>query len=138
MKEIQRVVVGGVVLKDNKALILKRHENEKILPGMWELPSGKLEFNEKPHEGIIREVKEETGIDAEVILPFDVFDYMVEKEDSKRHSVQINFLLKMTSETVKISDEHQDYAWVSKEELDNFKISEKTKNTLLKAFERFQ
>ena len=136
MKEIQRVVVGGVVLKDNKILILKRHENEKILPGMWELPSGKLEFNERPHEGVLREVKEETGIDAEVISPFDVFDYIIEKGDSKRHSVQINFLLKMVSETVKISDEHQDYAWVSQEELDNFEVSEKTKNTLLKAFEK--
>lgn len=61
---IQKIVLGGVVIKDGKILILQRHENEEIYPGMWELPSGRRELLEPSDDSLIREIKEEAGIDV--------------------------------------------------------------------------
>ncbi|MEM8894334.1 MAG: NUDIX domain-containing protein [Bacteroidota bacterium] len=46
---------GGVVRKDDKALLIYRLKK-------WDLPKGKLEKNEKPKAGALREVEEETGV----------------------------------------------------------------------------
>jgi len=42
-KIVQKIVLGGVVIKDGKILILQRHKDEDVYPNMWELPSGKRE-----------------------------------------------------------------------------------------------
>ncbi len=133
---IQKIVLGGAVIKDGKILILQRHENEEIYPGMWELPSGKRELLESSDASLIREVKEETGIDVEIIMPFSVFDYQIEKEREIRDSTQINFLVKpISGADIKLSDEHQNYAWISKEETDKYNFTEATKNVIKKTFD---
>ena len=133
---IQKIVLGGAVIKDGKILILQRHENEEIYPGMWELPSGKRELLEPSDASLIREIKEETGIDVEIIMPFSVFDYQIEKEREIRDSTQINFLVKpISGADVKLSDEHQNYAWISKEETDKYNFTEATKNVIKKTFD---
>lgn len=48
---------------DNKNRILFCHRNDYDL---WNLPGGALEKSEAPWEGVVREVKEETGLDVEV------------------------------------------------------------------------
>jgi 8-oxo-dGTP diphosphatase len=55
------VAVAGIVIDDQgRALLIQRPEN-----GRWEPPGGVLELGETFHEGIRREVKEETGLDVE-------------------------------------------------------------------------
>jgi 8-oxo-dGTP pyrophosphatase MutT (NUDIX family) len=79
-------VVTNVIIVDSAkqaCLLLKRSENEKVLPGKWAFPGGKLEHKEvkkfiiqakaDPLEGIdnilgklgVREAKEECGLDVE-------------------------------------------------------------------------
>jgi len=133
---IQKIVLGGVVIKDGKILILQRHENEEIYPGMWELPSGKRELLEPWDDSLMREIKEETGIDVEIIMPFSVFDYQIEKEKEIHDSTQINFLVKpIKGAGVKLSNEHQNHAWISKEEIDKYNLTKATKIVIKKAFD---
>jgi len=135
---IQRVVVGGVIFnKEGKVLILQRSKDEDIFPGIWELPSGKREFFEDSQNGLIREIKEETGLSKiKIIMPFYVFEYKVEKQEEIRDTTQINFLVKLLEdEEVKLSKEHQNFAWISKDEVEKYKLSEAIKNVILKAFE---
>jgi len=135
---IQRVVVGGVILnKEGKILILQRSKDEDIFPEMWELPSGKREFFEDSQSSLIREIKEETGLSKiKIIMPFYVFEYKVEKQEEIRDTTQINFLVKLLEdEEVKLSKEHQNFAWISQDEIEKYKLSEETKNVISKAFE---
>jgi len=138
MKEVQRVVVGGVIFnKEDKVLILKRLSSEDVLPNIWELPSGKVDFNENPNNSIIREVKEETNLDTSIITPFHIFDYLIKKDDYTRHSVQINYLLKSLSNEVKLCpDEHDKFAWISKDEISDYDLTPETKSTIIKAFDK--
>lgn len=114
---------------------MQRHEDEDIYPGLWELPSGKKEELENAEDSLLREIKEEAGIDVEIVMPVSVFNYQIEKPEEVRDSTQINFLVKIVNgQEVQISNEHQNYAWVSVDELDGYGMSEETKNVLLKAF----
>lgn len=133
-KVIQKVIVAGVIIKDNKVLIIQRNKNESIFPNMWELPSGKKDLLEKTEKSLLREVKEETGLDISIIMPFSIFDYQIEKENETRDSVQINFLVKSTTNNVKLSSEHRDFKWIESREMNDFNISENTKKVLKEAF----
>ncbi|KKP46241.1 MAG: Mutator MutT related protein [Candidatus Woesebacteria bacterium GW2011_GWA1_33_30] len=136
MKQInQKVVVGGVIVNENKVLIVQRASDEEAYPDLWELPSGKKEPLEKVTDAIIREVKEETGLTTEIIKMVDVFNFSVEKPDETRDVTQINFLLKLIgSSEVKLSEEHQNFAWITKDEINNYNLSEETKSAIIKSF----
>jgi 8-oxo-dGTP diphosphatase len=133
----QKVVLGGVVVRDGKVLILQRSENETVLPGLWELPSGKKEPLEETEVALIREVEEETGLKVAVKALVSVFDYQIEKPDVIRDSTQINFLVEVVDGNydVKTSDEHQATAWVSKEDMNDYGISDPVKKVIMETFD---
>ena len=116
---------------------MQRSKDEDIFPGIWELPSGKREFFEDSQSSLTREIKEETGLSKiKIIMPFYVFEYKVEKQEEIRDTTQINFLVKLLEdEEVKLSKEHQNFAWISKDEVKKYKLSEETKKSILRAFE---
>jgi 8-oxo-dGTP diphosphatase len=57
------VVACALVDADNRVLIAQRPEG-KSLAGLWEFPGGKLDPGERPEPALIRELKEELGIDV--------------------------------------------------------------------------
>ena len=56
----QMLVSLGLVVHEDKILLTQR----KGVPYIWELPGGKVEFNEEPSNTAIREIKEETGYEV--------------------------------------------------------------------------
>lgn len=132
---VQKVVVGGIVIHDRKALIIQRSDNDDSYPGLWELPSGKKEPLEKVEDASTREVNEETGINTVPLKVLNVFNFQVEKPEEIRDATQINFIMKPSgTPEIKLSDEHQSFAWVGPERLKEYNLSEETKHTLELAF----
>jgi 8-oxo-dGTP diphosphatase len=62
---MKTVLVAAVALvdADGRVLVSKRPEG-KQLAGLWEFPGGKVEAGERPETALIRELKEELGIDV--------------------------------------------------------------------------
>lgn len=57
--------VSAAVLVDDKGRVLLAQRPEgKDMAGLWEFPGGKIEAGETPEEAIIRELKEELGIEV--------------------------------------------------------------------------
>jgi 8-oxo-dGTP diphosphatase len=62
-KPILLVAAAALVDADNRVLICKRPEG-KSLSGLWEFPGGKVDQGETPEAALIRELKEELGIEV--------------------------------------------------------------------------
>lgn len=69
MKEYKQFGAYGLVLKDNKILLVKKFGGP--YDGKLDLPGGTIEFGEKPTNALKRELKEEVGIE---IFDFQLFD----------------------------------------------------------------
>jgi len=70
-KRIVPVVIGAVI-REGKVLLTKRQEWDlaeyrEIKNSPWQIPGGGLEFNESTEQCVVREIKEETGLDVEII-----------------------------------------------------------------------
>lgn len=59
-----RTSIKALILDDQKRFLLCLEEN-----GQWELPGGGLDFGEKPHDCLVRELKEEMDIEITYISP---------------------------------------------------------------------
>jgi len=62
------IVPFGVLVQDGKIMMSLRNDPENELAhNKWEFPGGQLEFGEKLEEGVLREVREETGYDVQIV-----------------------------------------------------------------------
>ncbi len=62
------IVIALIVNDQNQILIARRNDPE--LPDAhdkWELVGGKIEYEETPEQAVVREVKEETGLEVEIV-----------------------------------------------------------------------
>jgi 8-oxo-dGTP diphosphatase len=117
------VGVGAVVVKDGKALIVKRaHEPRQ---GEWSLPGGHVELGETLVEALRREIKEETGLDIAVGPIIEVFDRVHRAGDRVRyHFVIIDYLCTCSGGTVCAGDDAADAAWVAAADLEAYGVNE--------------
>ncbi|MBI1874023.1 MAG: NUDIX hydrolase [Acidobacteria bacterium] len=86
------VGVGGVILMDDKVVLIKRRFDP--LAGQWSLPGGRLEIGETLEAGVAREMLEETGLEVEVGRVVDVFDRIMldEARRVRYHFVLVDYL----------------------------------------------
>ena len=63
MPRLLLVVACALVDADNRILIAQRPEG-KSLAGLWEFPGGKVDQGEAPEEALIRELREELGVET--------------------------------------------------------------------------
>lgn len=87
MKEVRPTAVDVVVIHNDKILLVKREKPP--FKNKWVLPGGFVEINEDVKQAAIREMKEETGIDIELIGIIGVYS---KPERDERHTISIGFL----------------------------------------------
>lgn len=108
-------VVAKIVIIDNenRVLMLTRSDYHKKYAGELDLPGGHLKENEPLNKGLKREVKEETGLDISQAVFY--------KKIKNKHF----YYAKYDSQPIKLSDEHVDYGFYKKKELNPEKTFEK-------------
>ena len=107
-------VSAAIIIKDNKVFATQRGYGE--WKGWWEFPGGKIEAGECPKEALVREIKEE--LDADIIVG-DLLD-TVEWDYPTFHLTMHCFICALQSESIRLN-EHEDSAWLTKENLDSVK-----------------
>lgn len=110
------VAAAALIDADNRVLLAKRPEG-KAMAGLWEFPGGKLNPGESPEKAILRELKEELGINASesclAPLAFASHDYDV------FHLMMPLFVLRQWKGKPKAS-EGQQLKWVGKDRLTHY------------------
>jgi ADP-ribose pyrophosphatase YjhB (NUDIX family) len=84
---------GGLVIEREtmRAVIIGRRNTRGRL--LWSLPKGHVEAGETPEMAAIREVKEETGLDAEIVQELGVIDFWFQQDKVSIHKTVHHFLL---------------------------------------------
>ena len=107
------IVAAGGFTEDGKGniLLVKTHHNG------WVFPGGQVENGESITDAVIRETKEESGIDVEVGPLVSVFSNTCEYiwRDGKTHvptKVMLNFICSYKGGDLEASDETSDGMWV--------------------------
>lgn len=108
------VAVKGLIINDGKALIVKRSSNDDVGAGTWECAGGKIDFGESLEQALIREVKEEVGLEINVenLLFASTFN-----TNPKRQVVILTYLCTSSNRDVMLSEEHSEYKWCNRVEL---------------------
>jgi len=117
------VGVGVVIIKDGKILLEKRkYEPGK---GKWSIPGGLVELGENVEQTVIREVKEETGLDVEKPEHIDVVDNVVRDENGevKYHFVIIDYFVKLKGGTLKAASDAEELKWVALNEVEKYDLT---------------
>lgn len=116
--------VTGILIEDNKILLVKPKVSDKR---NWSLPGGKLEQGETIEQGIIREMKEETGLDVEIVRLL----YLCDVAASDNTLLHITSLLKRIDGNIELptnefeSNPICDVAFVPVSDLSKYGFNEK-------------
>ena len=122
-------VVGAVIINERKEFLILSRKEDDFMGGIDELPSGNMEKEETVYEALVREVKEETNLDVTNVVSYiNSFDYV---SGSGKNAREYNFLVNVKStDDVRIT-EHDEYKWLSIDEVrNNNKITDEVKFTL--------
>jgi ADP-ribose pyrophosphatase YjhB (NUDIX family) len=107
--------VGAVVVQDGRVLLVRR--GGEPLKGHWTLPGGVLEPGETLVQGVAREVKEETGLEVEVIELIELLDRIHrEGERVRYHYVIADYLCRVTGGSLHAASDADAVRWVERAE----------------------
>lgn len=110
-----QVGVKALIRQDTRYLFLRRSPSFNAGPQKWDIPGGRIDPGEVLHDALAREVREETGLKIETVdMLLAAQDILVVNQDL--HVVRLTYFA-TASGTVTISDEHDDYKWMSVEEI---------------------
>ena len=107
-----RVGAFAVILDDDERVLVSR----RVDSGWFNLPGGGVDPGESVTEGLIREVREETGLEVEIGRL--VGDY----SKPQKHEVVLTFRARVTGGSPVPSDEADYHTWVRADELDGVKL----------------
>lgn len=109
------VGVGAVVVESGRVLLVRRgHEPMK---GHWSLPGGLLELGEPLAAGVRREVKEETGLEVEVVELVELLDRIHREDERVRYHYAIaDYLCRVTGGALQAASDADAVRWVERAE----------------------
>ena len=120
MAEQIMIGVGAVIEDITGRILLVKHRPERrgYWQGKWICPGGRLEHGETIEEGIKREVKEETDLEIELVVPLQPFDRVVRSEGKvSLHVIYIDYRARVTGGNLKTGSDVGEARWVEKEHL---------------------
>jgi len=119
------VGVGALMVHDGKLLLVKRGVEPS--KGKWSIPGGAVELGERIRDALIREVKEECGLDVEIALerPMDAIDNIIRSREGRLqyHYVLLQFLAQLKGGNLKPSSDALEVRWVPLDEVEEYDLT---------------
>jgi 8-oxo-dGTP diphosphatase len=129
------VGVGAVVIWDGRVLLIRR--GKEPLRGRWLVPGGTVELGESLEEAVVREVREEAGIEVvprEVLTVFDRID----REGGRvlYHYVIVDYRCDYVAGEPRAGSDAEDIALVTQADLAGYDLPPKALEVVLDGFRR--
>jgi 8-oxo-dGTP diphosphatase len=126
--------VGALIVQDGRILLVQR--GHEPLKGYWSLPGGAVETGERLEYAMRREVREETGLEVNVLCLLEIFERIMADAEGRPeyHYVLIDYLCSPAGGTLAAADDAANVAWFTEPELEALLITEGTPAVISKAF----
>jgi len=120
----QPIVGVGAVIISNGKILLEKRKNEPG-KGKWSIPGGLVELGENIEQTVIREVREETGLEVEKPEHIDVVDNIIRDGNGeiKYHFVIIDYFVKLKGGTMKATSDAEELRWIALDEVEKYDLT---------------
>lgn len=124
------VGVGGVVVDDGRVLLIKR--GKPPLYGRWVVPGGTVELGESLEQALVREVREETGLEVRPLAFLTAFERIVRDDGAVRHHfVILDYLCERVSGAVSAASDALEASFVAPQDLERYALPPKALEVVL-------
>lgn len=109
------VGVGAVIVHEGRVLLVQR--GREPMKGRWTIPGGLVEIGEALDAAVVRETREETGLEVEPIALVELLDRIHREEGRVRyHYVIADYLCRLVGGTLAAADDAAAVRWVERAE----------------------
>ena len=129
------VGVGAVIVDGDRVVLIKRRFEP--LQGQWSLPGGAVEVGETLEGCVVREMREETGLEVEVGPVIEVFDRITRDEDDRvrYHYVLVDYLCWPIGGALQPGSDVTDAVVAHPSELESYRLTEKATAVIMRGLE---
>lgn len=128
-----QVALEAVIEKDGQILLTRRSFDRDHAPGEWETLTTRVESAKTFEQALKREVKEEVGLEVEIVRPFHTFHFY--RGPAKIEHLGVSFWCRYQGGQVALNPREQiSYQWVSPEEA----LSIVSDESILRAINKFR
>jgi len=108
----QRLSVRAIINQEGKALLLQRANGRPSILGKYELPGGKLAYNEQPEDALRRYLHDDAGIHIKSAQIYDAVTY-IDHDDNAIQYVVIVYMVTMAPDNhpIKLNGNYTKYTW---------------------------
>ena len=126
--------VGAIVFQKDEVLLVRRGTAPQ--KGLWSLPGGALELGESLHQGVRREVLEETGLEVRVLEFAEAFERIMTDDNGavEYHYVLLDYLCEPVGGVLAAGDDAAEAAWVNRADLSERPLTPGVEAVIAKAF----
>jgi len=109
------VGVGALIVESGKVLLVRRAQEP--MKDRWSIPGGLLELGESLHDGVRREVREETGLEVEPVDLIEILDRIYREQGRVRyHYVIVDYLCRITGGSLQAASDAAEVHWATRSE----------------------
>ncbi len=124
---IPRFGVCAIIPRKSEVLLLRRRRDD-FLPGIYEMPGGAVEPDESFQDALLREVREETGLEVRRVNDYlGSFDYEDEHGEKTR---AFNYVVEVSAPFKVELSENDEYVWVTENNLSQLSPTDPVYNIL--------
>ena len=129
------VGVGGVLIRDGRVLLIRR--GKPPLYGRWVVPGGTVELGESLEQALVREMREETGLEVVPLEILTVFDRIERDGDQVvYHYVIVDYLCRWLGGEALAASDALEAAWAALDDLPRYDLPQKALEVVQDAFRK--